>query len=124
MLTLRNQTIKVNKNILLAKIKENLELYKLDYSETLQDYHLAIKKHLEKAIASVNEGNYSSDVIYFRINAPVDYIEKYQTVIDMLEYSTNEEIELDSPSFKAYIKNQWDWTDSFKAYSTSLKGQL
>lgn len=43
MLTLRNQTIKVNKNILLAKIKENLELYKLDYSETLQDYHLAIK---------------------------------------------------------------------------------
>lgn len=42
----------------------------------------------------------------------------------MLEYSTNEEIELDSPSFKAYIKNQWDWTDSFKAYSTSLKGQL
>ena len=124
MLTLRNQTIKVNKNILLAKIKENLELYKLDYSETLQDYHLAIKKHLEKAIASVNEENYSSDVIYFRINAPVDYTEKYQTVIDMLEYSTNEEIELDSPSFKAYIKNQWDWTDSFKAYSTSLKGQL
>lgn len=124
MLTLRNQTITVNKNILLAKIKENLELYKLDYSETLQDYHLAIKKHLEKAITSVNEGNYSSDVIYFRINAPVDYTEKYQTVIDMLEYSTNEEIELDSPSFKAYIKNQWDWTDSFKAYSTSLKGQL
>lgn len=124
MLTLRNQTITVNKNILLAKIKENLELYKLDYSETLQDYHLAIKKHLEKAIASVNEENYSSDIIYFRINAPVDYTEKYQTVIDMLEYSTNEEIELDSPSFKAYIKNQWDWTDSFKAYSTSLKGQL
>ena len=124
MLTLRNQTITVNKNILLAKIKENLELYKSDYSETLQDYHLAIKKHLEKAIASVNEGNYSSDIIYFRINAPVDYTEKYQTVIDMLEYSTNEEIELDSPSFKAYIKNQWDWTDSFKAYSTSLKGQL
>lgn len=124
MLTLRNQTITVNKNILLAKIKENLELYKLDYSETLQDYHLAIKKHLEKAITSVNEGNYYSDVIYFRINAPVDYTEKYQTVIDMLEYSTNEEIELDSPSFKAYIKNQWDWTDSFKAYSTNLKGQL
>ena len=124
MLTLRNQTITVNKNILLAKIKENLELYKSDYSETLQDDHLAIKKHLEKAITSVNEGDYSSDVIYFRINAPVDYTEKYQTVIDMLEYSTNEEIELDSPSFKAYIKNQWDWTDSFKAYSTSLKGQL
>lgn len=124
MLTLRNQTITVNKQILLTKIKENLELYKSEYTETLQDYHAAIKNHLDKAIAAVSEGNYSSEIIYFRVNAPVDYTDKYQTVIDMLEYSTNEEIELDSPSFKAYIKNQWDWTDSFKAYSSSLKGQL
>lgn len=45
-----------------------------------------------------------------------------QEAIDMLEYSVNETITLDSTSFKAYIKNEWDWTDSFRSYASSLKG--
>lgn len=124
MLTLRNQTITVNKDVLLTKIKENLEIYKKEHEETVKDYHETVRQHLIEATEAVKVNNFSSEIIYFRISAPVDYSEKYQTVIDMLEYSTNDVIELDSPSFKAYIKNQWDWTESFKAYSTSLKTRV
>lgn len=120
MFSLHKQTIEINKNDLLKKLKENLVIYQAEYKEALEDYQKLVIQFSNDLATALTKGIPFSP--YLKIREPADYTVKYQEAIDMLEYSVNETITLDSTSFKAYIKNEWDWTDSFRSYASSLKG--
>lgn len=120
MFNLHQQTIEIDKDALLKKLKENLVVYQAEYKEAVEDYNkLVIQFSNDLALALVNKTPFSP---YLKTKEPIDYTVKYEEAIDMLEYSVNQTITLDSASFRAYIKNEWDWTNSFRTYASSLKG--
>jgi hypothetical protein len=120
MFNLHKQTIEIDKDALLKKLKENLIIYQAEYKEAVEDYNkLVIQFSNDLALSIVNKAPFSP---YLKTKEPADYTVKYEEAIDMLEYSVNQTITLDSVSFRAYIKNEWDWTNSFRTYASSLKG--
>jgi hypothetical protein len=50
---------------------------------------------------------------FLDIEKPESHLDAYDTVIEMLEMSISNEVVLDARAFKQYVKDEWDWANSF-----------
>jgi hypothetical protein len=85
-----------------------------DYASAVINYRVALQADLTKALVQANDPSSRLDKIKVDFSHPQSYASQYQQVIDMLEYSVDETINLDSQAFRAYVKDEWAWKGSFE----------
>jgi hypothetical protein len=125
MMNMNGQTVNVKRVDLLTALKANLELHQREYEEAVIEYRQKLYKDLTKAAELVGlEGKlapseYELKQIKVNFNFPPNYTQMYIEVIEMLEMSVDETINLDAQHFKMYIKNQWGWSAGFTALKAS-----
>jgi hypothetical protein len=112
MINIRQRSVNVARVELLTKLKENLEVHKVDFLEAIEGYKTKLILDLKaKAICvAALEPCQLKDLEPVPFNYPEDHTSEYIDMIEMLEMSVDETINLDSESFKAYIKNEWPWS--------------
>lgn len=114
MMNLRNKSVNVERAKLLDALKSNLDIHRTQYKEAVEDFQARLLKDLTVAKNKVKKSNPESLKDFrFDINFPVNHEKDFVEVIDMLEHSTDDVINLDSESFKAYFKNEWSWSHGF-----------
>lgn len=127
-LSLHSQTVNVSRAKLLAALKDNLIKHKEDYAAAVINYRLALQSDLTAALVKANDPTSRLDKISVDFDHPKSYASQYQQVIDMLEFSVDETINLDSQAFRAYIKDEWSWKGSFElsnsTYATKALGAV
>lgn len=123
MLSLHNQTVNVKRLDLIEAMKKGLELHKQQYEEALQDYKQAVHKYLESALDRIELSGDYSDVV-LKITPPVLKESDYTDVIEMLEVSVDDTIQLDKESYKAFYKNEWSWTKAFALAASTYKSMI
>jgi len=111
---LHSQSVNVSRLTLLSSLRENLEKHKADYAAAVINYRLALQADLTTALVQANDPDSRLDKIRVDFSHPQSYASQYQQVIDMLEYSVDETINLDSQAFRAYVKDEWSWKGSFE----------
>jgi hypothetical protein len=111
---LHSQSVNVSRQKLLEALKENLAKHKKDYAQAVINYRIALQVDLTAALALANDSESRLDKIKVDFSHPQSYASQYQQVIDMLEFSVDETINLDSQAFRAYIKDEWSWKSSFE----------
>lgn len=125
MLSLRNQTVNVNRVALILALKQGKTQHKAQLLEATTDYRSAAVAFLEEAKERTDRGDFSD--IHFKLSEPVSKVSQYDDVIAMLEVSVDDTIQLDSEAYRAYYKNEWPWTNSFLesvgAYKAFLGGR-
>lgn len=122
MLGIRQKSINMNRHILLGKLNENLAAHSAEYLEALADYKTFITEKLRFAYESAQLAEPAEAVkIEVEFKPPQDHRSDYTDAIDMLTYSSDQDISLDQESFKAYVKNEWTWTRNFRELSASYK---
>ncbi len=100
----KEQLDKLNKNHreqLKALRKARKEAIKTLKSNTAADLDLVKSKDKSKGFRYWN-GKY-----------PEDHGDEYEGTIRRLELSVSPEVELDTEEFDSYIRNKWQWRDSF-----------
>lgn len=126
MINLRQQTANVSRLSLIAALRKGLELHRAQFIEADRDYKAAVLAHQEAARARTASGDFSD----FRMNlhAPENKSQEYVDVIEMMEVSVDDVVQIDKDAFKAFYKNEWPWTAGFLAasagYKTALGGLL
>ena len=117
MMNLRQRSVNVLRSQLLEKLKENLVIHQREYQEALLECHRKLLEDLRTAYNKVETTTNPEKLkkFQFRFQFPQNHEQDYKDVIEMLEMSTDNEINLDAESFKAYIKNEWSWTGSFNS---------
>ena len=122
MMNLNQRSVNVNKEELLTKLRENLEIHKVQYEEALVDFKERLLSDLKKGVKLVGKTE-AKDLKRFSISSPFpqSHEKDYVEVIEMLEMSTDDTINLDAQSFKAYIKNQWSWSVQFETSNSMYK---
>ena len=117
MMNIRQRSVNVSRVELLEKLKQNLEAHRKEYEEALVEYHTRLQEDLKLALKKVGRVVDIEELKSFRFSVafPQNHEKDYEEVIEMLEMSVDEHINLDSESFKAYIKNEWSWASSFNA---------
>lgn len=119
-LSLRSQTVNVSRERLLGALKENLVKHKVAYDSAVVNYRLALQADLTKALIEANDPESNLRDIRVEFSHPTSYASQYQQVIDMLEFSVDETISLDSEAFRAYIKDEWSWKSSFEMSNSTF----
>lgn len=122
MMNLRQRSVNVKRTELIEALKKNLEIHRAEYKEALVDFKKRLLEDLEagaKHVANATPEELSKFSV--RIIFPQNHEKEFEEVIEMLELSVDEHINLDSESFKAYFKNEWSWATAFKNMTESYK---
>ena len=120
MMNIRQRSVNVNRLQLLEKLRANLELHKTEFEEALGEYQERLLADLKLAVKKVNSTQNPRDLekFAFHVQFPQDHTDDYVEVIEMLELSVDENINLDAESFRAYFKNEWSWQRHFQQSKT------
>lgn len=122
MFNMRTQSVNVSRLQLLSVLKTNLKQHLADYEKALQGYQLEVVETLEATLARVREGDFSKVTV--SVQKPESHEQEFLDVIEMMEMSVDETINLDRDAFRAYIKNDWPWSQQFSAISASYIAKL
>jgi len=139
------RTIEVKKSNLIAKLEENRKKHILDYNEAVAGYIETATKKLEDAyniakkkmkdnveLAKIKiqqfDKNYcKNDYLVLiegatvELKSPQNFVEQYNTAIEMFQWDVRETIQITHAEFKCFIEDKWDWTDNFTAISAMYK---
>jgi len=107
-----SMTTTVDRNKLIITLRNNRDKHAEIVKEAHAGYLDAAKRAVEKCSAALAKGEIVS-LQKFALTVPVDYRSAYDTVITMLEWSTDEKIVLQADEFRQFVQDQWDWKDGF-----------
>lgn len=107
-----SMTTTVERDKLLVTLRNNRAKHAEIVKEANAGYLEAAKQAVAKCGVALSKGEVVS-LQKFALTVPVDYRSAYDTVITMLEWSTNTEITLEADEFRQFVQDQWDWKDGF-----------
>jgi hypothetical protein len=112
-------TLKVPTEKLLTKLKHNRSLHEGNYFKALEAFKIdATKALLDRGNSikndPVGEARDYSKTFHFNIPIPVSYVSAYDEVIEMLEFSEQQEVEISGDQYRAWVEDKWDWSHTFE----------
>lgn len=119
MLNMHTQTVTVKRTDLLSALKNNLEAHREQFAEATADYQALVKQKLSEALARAKAGDFAK--VDVNVPKPESYEADFADVIEMMEMSVDETIQLDRDAFKAYFRNEWPWKRQFDSLAQSYK---
>jgi hypothetical protein len=99
--------IKVKRVELLGKIKENRAKHRDLFLKAQEGYRELMIEALDQMLRDAKDGKSIRRAV--TMPEPVDHTDDYDTVIDMLEMSVDDEIMIDQMSFSQYVRDKWQW---------------
>lgn len=115
MMNIRQRTVNVNRKNLLEALKQNRAKHVVEYQDALIAFKTRLLSDLKAAVKKVEVATVSELKDFeIEIDFPVSHDEEFGDIIEMLEQSTDEVINIDSESFKAYFRNEWAWSSGFQ----------
>ena len=116
--TLRGvQTVRVNKDTLLERIKKNRDQHRQIFEEALDGWKKKITEVLEERYQAALQGKDFNVLIH--LPRPEDHTDQYDTVIELLEMSLDDELELTQQEFANYALDKWQWQAQFLTTSAA-----
>lgn len=101
------QSIKINRQKLLVKIKKNRESHRAEFEKAIEGYRKQMIIELDKIIEEIKANRKIRRGV--SIPEPIDKTDEYDVVIDMLEMCESDAIEISDYEFKCYARDEWDW---------------
>lgn len=97
--------VTVAKEELLKTLKENREMHIQIFHDALEGVRIQYRKLLEKELEKLVAGKEVKATV--SISMPFNHEEQYDEVIEMLEMSVDDEIELTRHEFTQYVQDKW-----------------
>jgi hypothetical protein len=118
------ESVNVKREKLLAALRSNLEKHKADYATAMEGYGEAKAQKLaalaDAANAAVKDNcEENREVVheayrgFNNLIRPCDHSESYELAIEIMEWETEDEIELSINDFQCYVRDKWDWKEAF-----------
>jgi hypothetical protein len=118
---------KVNREKLLAKVKENRARHAEIYEEALEGYRVKCFEVLNELVDSagncIKEGKYTVDLSPLnKLIKPQHALDTYDTVISTLEFLDDVWFELNDDEMKMWVLDKWSWQKKFLADNKDYSG--
>lgn len=112
--------VTVNRHELLNTVKSNRANHEDEFKKLRAAYHQAcINWCRGEADRLEREGG---EIEYKSLPRPQSHIKEYNLIVQMLEMSVEEEIELTHSQFARYVMDQWEWSEDFGSLKTMYRG--
>lgn len=128
---MKMREVKVRRDDLLVKVRENKEKHIREYKEACEGYRQQalvkideVTKHLVQKVQSLKEGEYIGLAsITFGLDVPQSHEKDYDQVIAMLEMSVDDLLTIRSDEFACYVMDDWDWRADWKMSNSKYIGK-
>lgn len=118
------KTVTVLRKDLLNTLQENLTLHKELFAESMKGYKdakISRMNDLSLAASQATRENtqpnrkavHEAYNAYAHLSVPQDHSESYELAIEIMKWETEEKIELNINDFQCYVRDRWDWKNSF-----------
>jgi hypothetical protein len=104
-------TTKIDKRLLLAKIRDNREKHVKQYADAYIKFLDQYVARLSDLIGSAKTSG--KPELYINLRTPECHTEDYDSVISMLEMSSETEISMNHADFECFVLDKWPWAHSF-----------
>ena len=103
--------IRISKQKLLTKLKENKEEHEKMYEMALSGWREQVVIRLEQALYNAMKAiEYETDL---ELEPPTEHLGDYSEIIDRVEWNEEEVISLDLYEFNHFVRDSWDWMPDF-----------
>lgn len=106
-------SVTVSKAQLLETLQANLTKHVAEYEEARANYPAAVVEALRERADEIEVGTRKPYDYSVNLPRPHSYADEYEDAIQMLEWSTEETVELDQSQFKQYVQDEWNWKAGF-----------
>lgn len=114
------EKIVVKKEELLDKVNKNLSIHKEEYGEAVENMKKEAQAYFKKQLSAIRKDqNYDKG---HNFTVPQSHEDDYKQIIEMLNMTVDNEIELTYNEFQQYVMDRWDWSHSFKAATSFYNG--
>lgn len=117
----RTDTIQVNKEKLIAIIKQNREEHAVLYKQACDAYRDRMIEELNSRIELLKDGK--SVDHYIKLPIPEEHLDEYDSAIDRYEWHLADEIWLTEIQFNELVRNNWGWGKSFTSNTMSYNSR-
>lgn len=111
--------ITVEKAQLLTKLMENREKHQQAHREALEGYRIQQREELEAKLLDLSGGRVIGQ--YLKHTPPEDHTKDYDEAIDMLQWATGDEVELNHGQFRAFVRDDWGWKQDWEASNSGYR---
>lgn len=105
--------VKVNRTQLLTTLEGNRDKHKAEYEEAIAGYKQAAAQALREQADKVAEDHTVRTAV--SLPKPEDHTEDYDDAIEMLSWSTEDEVEIEQHDFRNFVLDKWHWKEQFAA---------
>lgn len=110
-------TITVRKAQLLETLIQNRDEHQVIFDKAQEAYRASMIDELDRALAEAKGGKQIKRM--FTLPVPENHTDDFNTAIKMLDWHTEDDIELEQHEFEQYVENRWAWRASFAANTQS-----
>jgi hypothetical protein len=111
--------VTVKKAELIEKIKVNMETHEATYEKAVVAFRKQQIELLESQLNVARKGRPIDRMALSRMPVPENHMDDYNRALRALEMHTGDEIELGEYDFNRFVLDEWEWTHSFLANTTS-----
>ncbi len=105
------RTISVERDKLLDELKKNKGKHREIFLEAINGWQVKVIIELEKAVKdAVANRKYRT---YINLPQPEDHTPEYNRIIEQVEWSYGDLIELDQNDFNHFVLDDWSWKPDF-----------
>lgn len=114
------KTVTVRKEDLLERVEANRARHRDIFEKALEGYRNRAVELLEEHIERIRDGKVEK--VHVILPRPEDHTDDYDRVIEMINMSVDDELELDEREFSQYVQDNWMWKNEFLAMSATYTG--
>lgn len=111
-------SIRVDIKKLVEVLVQNRDNHIKEYEASVIGWREEASRLLKKKAKEIKTNDEITH-LNFNLPKPVSHVKEYDRLIEMMEFTKDEELELDSQSFNQYVRDEWAWSQEFKTMSAS-----
>jgi len=117
--------LKYPKEQLLEKLKANREKHAADFKAAMKEYYKATQAACKQVLDMLESGKEVNHAqVLKNLTRPVDQTKHYDRIIEMLSFTSVDQIELSQEVFTQIVLDEWDWKSSYEATKLSNSSYL
>src|SRR4051812_43382189 len=123
------EPVLVGRRKLLGTLRANRDQHVEDYEEAVKGWRVkcseAWRKFAKKAQEQATRIATGKAMLMLdtpHMPKPTNFKKAYDQVIGMLELSVEDNVKLDAKDYERYVRDQWEWSESFNNATTTYAG--
>lgn len=117
------ETVNVKKDRLLGALHANRETHQKDFEIAWDAFREKAIANFDQRLKALKQAKRGEKLeLYVNLVVPEDHTEDYDRAIEMLDWETGDEVELQQSEFQQLVQDNWGWKQNFTASNIMYTG--